>query len=115
MASASTQDMTYMIPELGNLDSGVVSFWLSEAQRLVILDGFAVADDNFDLLQRYMCGHLLFINNIVRGTVTSENVSGSIALSYGIMTDPNYTDQWWKKYVALKSQLMGDLGGSRVV
>ena len=106
--------MVFMIPELANTSSGVVEFWLSESQRFVVLDGFDVSDPNFDLLQRYMCGHLLCVNNVIRGTITSESVAGSISASYQVKGDDNYENLWWKRYVALKTQLKC-LSGSRVV
>ena len=115
MSLAAPQDIIFMIPELTIQDQDMIIFYLNEAQRLVVLDGFAVTDLNFDILQRYLCGHLLFVNNIVRTTTQAESVTGGISTSYEKTKDENYTDQWWRRYIALKSQLQSNLGMSRVV
>ncbi len=110
MALALLTDLTTMIPELQAIDPGIISFYLNQAQRLVQIDGFLITDPNFDILQLYMSGHLLMANNIIRTTVQSESVQGSISISYEKTKDPNYTDPWQRKYIAFKNQLQGAPG-----
>lgn len=110
MPASTVQDMLYMLPELSSLDSGAVSFWLNEGQRQVIIDGFQIVDENFDMLHRYMTAHLLFTNNIIKGTISQESVSGSISVSYAIQADGNYNNFWLREYILLKTRLTSGAG-----
>lgn len=116
MSAATINDMIKMIPELASVDSGIVSFYLQDAKRRVILDGFAESNANFDLLQRYMCGHLMHENNVVRGEVSSESVA-DVSISYANTGGGGVSimNKWQKEYILLKERLTDHLGHTRVV
>jgi hypothetical protein len=107
---ATTTDMMRLLPELNAvnaLDATIIPEYLTDSERLVILDGFQVVDDNFDLLHKYMTAHLLHANNIVRGEIITETVQ-DVTTGYNAREDKaGFADKWERKYVQLKLRLQG--------
>jgi hypothetical protein len=96
--------MKSMITELASMADSVINLHIADAAIMVKRDGFGEADDNFAMLHRYFTAHLLHQNNIIRGKIISDRV-GPISQSYDRKEVlEGYADQWFMKYVQLKSE-----------
>jgi hypothetical protein len=106
MSAATTDDMIAMLPELTTVSSGTIALYLDDAAlRIQDVDE---SDAGYGALHRYMAAHLLAVNNIIRGEITSERVADvGVGYANAAQTPGGYADKWERAYYQLLSNYFG--------